>query len=146
MRIGVTGAGAVLGQGIIRAIRLGDLKAKIVAMDPSPDAVGFYWADERRQIPMAADPGFLDRVADVLRADKIDILLVGTDVELPKLAAARAQLESGTGAAVVVSDERVVAIANDKWLTVEFLREHGFPYPESCLPGDEERLLERVGF
>src|SRR5262249_4812811 len=45
-----------------------------------------------------------------------------------------------------VSSPRVVAIADDKYETFRFLKDHGFPYPESCLPGEEDALIERVGF
>jgi len=146
MRVVVTGAGALLGQGIIRALRLSPLDAEIIALDPSPEAVGLHWADRGFLIPMAADPGYLDAVRRTLRDVKPDVLLVGTDVELPALAAARAGLEAEFGTSIIASDERVTEIANDKWLTNQFLREHGFARPASCLPGDEAELIDQVGF
>jgi carbamoyl-phosphate synthase large subunit len=40
----------------------------------------------------------------------------------------------------------VIEIADDKFRTFEFFRKHGFDAPESCLPGGEDELLDRIGF
>jgi carbamoyl-phosphate synthase large subunit len=146
MKVMVTGAGALLGQGVIRALRASSLGAEIIAVDPSPLSAGLYWADRAHIVPLASDPSYLSRVRDIVRRERPDALLVGTDVELPILAAARPELESELGVRVLVSSPGVVAIADDKWLTAEFLRENGFPYPDSCLPGGERDLICRVGF
>ena len=45
LKILVTGAGALLGQGVIRAIRASKLNATVIAVDPSPLSAGLYWAD-----------------------------------------------------------------------------------------------------
>jgi carbamoyl-phosphate synthase large subunit len=37
---------------------------------------------------------------------------------------------------VIVSSPRVVEIADDKWLTAQFLRESGFPFPRTALASD----------
>ncbi|HEY4215981.1 MAG TPA: ATP-grasp domain-containing protein [Gemmatimonadaceae bacterium] len=146
MKILVTGAGALLGQGIIRSIQRSALGATIVAVDPSPQAVGLYWADRAHLIPMASDPAYMDVIRALLATERPDVVLIGTDIELPLFARERAALEAEFSTAVLVSDERVTAIANDKWLTNQFLRERGFPHPAACLPGDEEKLIELVGF
>ena len=36
--------------------------------------------------------------------------------------------------------------AGDKYETFQFLRKSGFSVPESCIPGEEEELIEHVGF
>ena len=146
MKALVTGAGALLGQGIIRALRLSSLKAELVAVDPNRDAVGLFWADRSHVILPVADPGYLDRFREVLAAERPDVVLVGTDVELPVLASHRHELEKEFHCHVVVSDSRVVEIANDKWLTYLFLKEAGLPHPRSSLPQDVNTLVEQTGF
>src|SRR5687767_3417534 len=145
MKILITGAGALLGQGIIRAVKASSLDATTVAVDPSPYAPGLYWTDSAHLVPLASDPDYLDRIRDIIALERPDVLLVGTDVELPIFARHRAELES-LGPRVLVSSEHVVRVANDKWLTAEFLRGHGLPHPQSCLPGGEEALINAVGF
>lgn len=146
MKVLVTGAGALLGQGIIRSLRLSTLSLEIVAVDPSPHSAGLWWADCRHLVPMAADPGYLDRLRELLAVERPDALLVGTDTELPVIARHREALEAEFGTAVLVSSPRVVRIADDKWETYAFLKENGLPHPQTALPGDEERLVEAVGF
>jgi carbamoyl-phosphate synthase large subunit len=146
IRILVTGAGALLGQGIIRALRNSSLDCTIIAVDPSPYAVGLYWADQADRVPMARSPEYLDVLERLLERERPDVLLVGTDTELPIISRHRQRLEDEYGCQVLVSDPRVIEIADDKWLTAEFLRSAGFPHPASSLPDQVEALLERVGF
>jgi carbamoyl-phosphate synthase large subunit len=40
----------------------------------------------------------------------------------------------------------VIKIADDKWLTYQFLRQHRFPYPQSALPEQVEDLLRTCDF
>ncbi|MGH6945033.1 MAG: ATP-grasp domain-containing protein, partial [Geminicoccaceae bacterium] len=47
---------------------------------------------------------------------------------------------------VLVSEPRVIAVADDKYKTYEFLRDAGFDYPASCLPGEQASLIDEVGF
>lgn len=146
VKILVTGAGALLGQGIIRSLRKSALKPYIIAADPSPLSAGLYWADAARLVEMANSPRYLDTLGKILKMDKPDILIPGTDVELSILAQARESLESEFGMHVLVSSPDVVRIADDKWLTAQFFSKYGFGYVPSCLPGEEDRLIEDVGF
>lgn len=146
MKILVTGAGALLGQGIVRAIKRSTLEAQIVAADPSPLAAALYWSDVTHLLPMARDPSYLDEVLAMIDMERPDVVIPGTDVELPVFAEQRARIERDFGAKVIISSPDVVAIANDKWLTSMFLEERGLGHVPSCLPGDEERLISDVGF
>ncbi len=56
------------------------------------------------------------------------------------------KLKKKFGTKVIVSDTSVIQIADDKWLTYKFLKDNGLDYPESCLPGDEKDLVNKVGF
>ena len=147
MRVLVTGAGALLGQGIIRSLAKSQLEGlQIIAADPSPFSAGLYWTDERYLLPMAADPGFMDGLRRLIEKARPDLIIPGTDAELMILAKNRISLESNYGAKVLVSSPEVIEIADDKYKTFEFFRNNGFTPPESCLPGGEDELLARIGF
>ena len=146
VKVLVTGAGALLGQGVIRSLLASALKPDIVAVDPSPLAPGLYWTPRRYLIPMASDANFVDRLTALIDQERPDVVIPGTDVELPIFAAQRGDWEARFGTQVVVSSPEVVGIANDKYLTFEFMRDHGFAIPDSCLPGAEAELVRRVGF
>jgi carbamoyl-phosphate synthase large subunit len=72
--------------------------------------------------------------------------LPGTDFELLLFADNRARWEERFGTHVIVSSPNVVRIVDDKFLTYRFFCDHGFAAPDSCLPGEESALIERVGF
>jgi carbamoyl-phosphate synthase large subunit len=146
VKIFVTGAGGLLGQGLVQSLLSSALDVTVVALDPDPLGVGLYWAPERSLIPMAHDPAFPAALEAAIRDKRPDAVLIGSDVELPVVAAHRQRLEKELGVQIVVSSPAVVAIANDKYLTYDFLQGHGFDAPLTCLPGDEAALVAKVGY
>lgn len=146
MKILVTGAGALLGQGIIRSLLESPLDCEIIACDPSPLSAGLYWAKRRHLVPFASSPEYMPRIEAILAEERPDAVLVGTDVELLVFAEHRARLEAAYTTHIVVSSPRVVQIADDKYLTYAFMQEHGFDPPATALPGEHDALVERLGF
>lgn len=147
MRVLVTSAGALLGQGIIRSLQQSRIRPlDIIACDPDPRSPGLYWTGHARLLPFAADPHFIDKFAQLLDQERPDAVCVGTDAELPLLAAARHDLETAYKTRIIVSSPEVVRIAEDKYLTYEFLKDHGFTPPDSRLPGREDELVRQYGF
>ena len=149
MKVFVTGAGAVLGQGIIKSLRQSTLSCTIVAADPNPLSSGLYWADQAYRIPLAHEPDFAARIDELLDRERPDILLVGTDVELFFFAEQRARIEAQFGTHVLVSNPRVIAIADDKLETARFFASMGLHPPRSACAQDEEALdavIAEVGF
>ena len=149
MKALVTGAGAVLGQGIIKSIRQSSLACEIVTADPNPLSAGLYWADRAHRIPLADDPAFGDSLTALIDKERPDIVFVGTDVELFWFAHQRLALEAAFGTHVIVSDPRVIAIADDKFETCRFFAGAGLNPPGSALAEDGEavaRLVAEVGF
>ncbi len=137
MRILVTGAGAVLGQGILRSLeKIDNNLLEIHSADPDFRSTGHWLADKAHIIPFANDPKYLDEVIKILIREQIDIVMIGTDTELPIFAKNKARIEDMFKVKIIVSNIDVIDIANDKWKTAEFLREHGFAYPESVMASD----------
>ena len=95
---------------------------------------------------MAKDPAYLDRIEVLLRKHRPDAVMIGTDVELVAVRRAPGGSRVPVLTRVIVASPEVVAIADDKWLTFQFLREHGFSAPASALPGGEDALIDEVGF
>ncbi len=146
MRVLVTGAGALLGQGIIKSLRTANTKYHIIAVDPDPRAVGLYWANKAYLVPLASESGYLDRICQIIKKERPDAVLIGTDVELIIFADNKSEIESAYDTHVIVSAPDIIRIADDKWLTYQFLLSNGFPYPRSALPEDISDLLRECDF
>ena len=139
-RILVTGAGALLGQGILRSLQISKNKYFIITADPDYRAQGHSLGDKAYLIPMAKDAEYLPAIEDIIQKEQVDVVLIGTDVELPVFAENKQRLEEQYSTKVIVSSVEVINIANDKWLTAEFLKENGFPYPMSAMRTDKEAI------
>lgn len=136
----VTGAGSLLGHGILRCLRFSANNYRVVTADPDYRAQGHCLGDQAYIIPYANDSAYIAAIKQIIEDEKIDAVLVGTDVELPVFAAHKGELENRYPVKIIVSGNDVITIANDKWLTAEFLRKHNFPYPLSALTTDKEKI------
>lgn len=149
VRVAVTGGGALLGQGMIRALKHSKLETQIIVADVSPMSAGLYWGDEAFLVPPAKSDDYVDAISRLIEKSNPDIILVGTDVELAPLAEARALLESKYNTRVLVSSPEVVAIADNKFKTAQFFADNGIPAPLSALATDIdgiESLIAGHGF
>lgn len=146
-KILVTGAGALLGQGMLRCLQHSNQKYRVITADPDVYATGHALADVSYVIPMVSASNYMIELEQILKKEDVDIILIGTDVELPILAEHQSRLEETYNLKVVVSNSKVIEIANDKWLTAEFLRKNNFPYPQSALTTDKDGMdkLAKLG-
>jgi carbamoyl-phosphate synthase large subunit len=145
----VTGAGALLGQGILRLLQIADFPKKIYTADPDPRSSGHWLGDYALTIPKVNENGYIDAIRKITVDYKIDAILVGTDVELPILAKYKEEFQTKFNCKVIVSSEEVIEIANDKFLTAEFLQKNKFPFPFSVMANDKNKLAEieqKLGF
>ncbi len=134
VRVLVTGAGSAVGQGIIKALRIGCVPVSLVAADIQPMNAALFRADEAVLIPKVENPGALPTLIDLFQKKRIDVVMIGSEFDLMFFAENKKYIENKTGALVIVSPEKTAQIADDKWLTAEFLRERGLPYAPSYLP------------
>ena len=150
--VAVSGAGSLIGQGIIKALKMSALDCHLVAFDYFPHAVGLYWAEAAHLLPDVLSPSvsegeYLGRLTELLRRERVDVLLIATDFEVPLLAKHRTTVEAESGCKVVVSSPEVAEIGDDKWVTYQFLRAHGFPCAPSLVDLNQlEGFISETGF
>lgn len=145
----VTGAGALLGQGILRLLQTSNFEKKIYTADPDPRSSGHLLGDYALTVPKASDENYISELKKTVSDYKIDVILVGTDTELVKLAEVQNDFFNQLGCRIIVSPSRVITISNDKFLTAEFLRENNFPYPDSAMAVSYDNLshiVEKHGY
>lgn len=133
-RVLVTGAGSGVGQGIVKALRISGLPVTVVAADIAPLNAALYRADEAVFLPKVEESGALDRIVTTLNTQRIDVVMIGSEFDLAFFAQNKAVIEAATKALIVTAPYETVAIANDKWLTAEFLRKNGLPHAQSHVP------------
>jgi len=138
----VTGAGSGVGQGIIKALRLSTLPLHIISSDISPLNSALFRADEALLLPKVESVGALDIIIDRTRKANIDVIMIGSEFDLQFFARHRRIIEEETGALIIVSPIDTVRIAEDKWLTAEFLRKNNLPFAHAYLPlGLEDAVM-----
>jgi carbamoyl-phosphate synthase large subunit len=140
-RIGVTGTGSLIGQAIIKSIRASSYAKDcyVVGFDYFKNTVGSYWVNKNFLLPDILDSGisesqWVKAVTEALGNERLHILLIGLDFELKLFAKYGAEMEQATGCRIVVSDKRVIEIADDKYLTFQFLKSNGLHFPRTYLP------------
>lgn len=143
INIAVTGTGSLIGQAVIKSIQRSELKSKvnIIGLDYFKETVGSFWAIKNYLLPDILNPNitqeeWLEVITNVITENKIKLLFVGVDFELPLFAKYKTSIEQKTGAIIMVSSSDVIEIADDKYLTFEFLKKHRLSCPQSFLPNE----------
>ncbi len=146
MKILVTGAGSLIGHGVLRSLRkIPNGNFTIVTADPDHRAAGHWLGDYAIKIPLAKDPAYIEQLVNVTHDLDIDLIFIGTDPELILISSNLQKFR----AKVVVSQPNVIRLGDDKLQTALFLKDHGFPFPDSAIASNRsevEKLIERVGF
>jgi len=148
-RVIVTGAGSGVGQGIIKALRMSELPVTVIGADIEPMNVALYRTDESVIIPRVERSAALVEMIDVLLRHRVDVVMIGSEFDLEFFSINKQVIEAQSGAIVIVAPPATVAIADDKWLTAEFLRKNSLPYAQAYLPNDRDdaaRLADEWGY
>lgn len=133
MNILVTGTGGGAGQSILKSLQ--DTEHRVIAADGEALATGLYSTGKGYVVPYATSPNFIKRLLEICEIEGVRLLFPGLDAELTALARHRKVFEEHA-VTLVVSDERVVQICDDKLETAEFLASHGLPFPRTCMLKD----------
>jgi len=98
---------------------------KLLAVDAAPGlSAACAMADRALRVPCCTDPSFVTTIADIVRTERVQLIVPTIDTELAAYAAARVRLRE-LGAWVSISSPEVVAIARDKLATSERLAAGG---------------------
>jgi carbamoyl-phosphate synthase large subunit len=100
-----------------------DLRVLAVDVEPLLSAACGV-ADCVLRVPRCTDPSFAATIGEIVRAERVQLIIPTIDTELAAYAAARVQLRE-LGAWVSVSTPEVVAMARDKLATAERLAAGG---------------------
>ncbi len=144
IRILVTGAGSGVGQGIIKALRIAELPMTIITADINPLNAALYRGDEAILIPKVEDREALQSMIKLLKENHVQVVFIGSEFDLKFFAYHKVTIENACGVLIVASPAETVNIADDKWLTAEFLRKNDIAYAESYLPTCMVECIEKA--
>jgi carbamoyl-phosphate synthase large subunit len=121
-------------QAFQRAVRATGGGAVIIT-DINPLSPTVYVADRAYQVPLSTDPGYIEAIDRICRAERIGLLIPTIDDELTRFADAAPGL-SAAGVRVAVSSIETTRACNDKYETARVLSAAGLPVAPTYLPAD----------
>lgn len=104
---------------------------RVIATDCSPWAPALYEADAYYLVPRMTEPGYLERILDICRAECVDGILPLFEDELDLLSLNRELFEK-EGIVTVVSEAETVALCRDKYRFFRHLQQNGLPVLPTC--------------
>ena len=139
-----TGGGGV-GEQCMGALRLSKIRYRIIATDMKPMTLGLFLADKSYIVPSASDPNYVERLLNICENENVKVIIPGSEPELMKISDERKKFEE-KGIVVLVNDQDVIKICQDKWRTYNFLKDNGFKVPRSYLPKNDDFLSHDLRF
>ncbi|MFO7611938.1 MAG: hypothetical protein R6W99_05545, partial [Clostridia bacterium] len=141
----ITAAGGEIANPVIKALRMMEEDVRIIGADASPYSCGLYRVEKAFLVPRVSDAGnYKKAVVGIIQKEKVDLLIPGSDTELPLLSMMNDNGELPCKA-VVASHEAVIKTYN-KLETYEFFKVHGLPFATTVKREGLDGLIEEYGF
>jgi carbamoyl-phosphate synthase large subunit len=120
-----TGVGAIIGQGIIKSLRLTKRSVKIIGLDLNPDAFGYQLCDAHYAKPnINEDQSYLDFLGRVIEQQQVDIIMPGIEQDVFFFNQHREFFEQ-LGVILVLNTSELIEISRDKSKTMDVLQQAG---------------------
>jgi carbamoyl-phosphate synthase large subunit len=129
MVTGVGGGGT--GHELIKTLRLAD-HYWIIGVDMTAASLGLSDVDESFLVPPASDPQYVNILLDICKRKRVMALFPGSEPELMILSKNRAMFSS-ISVFLPMNSVQVIERGLDKWATMTYLKDHGFPIPQTQL-------------
>ena len=133
--VAVTAAGSGIAQTVIDGLRACPFPVRIVGFELSGRTKGLFECDAAHRLPSAGDDAYQQRLALFCREEDVDLLIPGSDNELPRIAEVAAELERD-GCRVLSSSPECIRICQDKKALHDFLVERDVPFFPTWLASD----------
>ena len=136
----------MIGYGVIRSLKASRFAVKVVGTDIYSDAAGKHWCDHFEQCPLAADPKYPEFLRDLLRRQKVDLVIPAIEQDVAVLAREmeRGNLKDLT-TRFALNNLELLPVAGDKWQTHLQLNQHGLPTIPTRIDGAFDELARELG-
>jgi carbamoyl-phosphate synthase large subunit len=117
------------------------LPGRVIATDVNAYSPAVHMADRAYGVPMATDPGYIEALLDICKAEHVALIVPTIDDELTVFGEARERFRQiGTFAAC--SSAATAAACNDKYETCDRLSALGVPAARTWLPHEVPSTVE----
>jgi len=143
-RLLVTSAGSGASGNLVRSLRAGDAALTIVGCHDDQFGLKASTADRNYLVPAPTHPTWSRALRRIADAEKIDLIIPTTDVDVDALSRSRGKLAGRLFLPRVATVDR----CGDKYGLSEWLRARGVPTPRTYRVTDlrrVERIFERLG-
>ncbi|MCJ2166241.1 MULTISPECIES: ATP-grasp domain-containing protein [unclassified Pseudodesulfovibrio] len=125
----VTGTGGGgLGEQLVKALRLADVKYHLVATDVTEQSAGISRGDAWEILPPASAPGYFDALMSVCVKHNVEVLLPGSEAEMKVLSERRDDV-AGQGLFMPMNSRTMISLCSDKVQFFEKMNALGIEIP-----------------
>jgi carbamoyl-phosphate synthase large subunit len=117
------------------------LPGRVIATDVNAYSPAVHVADRAYGVPMATDPGYIDALLDICRAERVSLVVPTIDDELTVCGEARERFRQ-VGAFAACSTAATASACNDKYETCTRLAARGVPAATTYLPHEIPASVE----
>jgi len=142
----VTGVGALIGQGIAKALKQSGRPVRIVGVDRNPKSAGIRLCDKFYCKPECdeSEEKYRDFWLGVLRAERVDLVLPGIEIDVFYFDSHRPLFEKEQ-VALCLNSASVIEISKDKWVLGERLQRLGLDRIPGRIDGDWDQCMRALG-
>ncbi|MEM2385408.1 MAG: hypothetical protein QXO67_00340, partial [Candidatus Bathyarchaeia archaeon] len=143
-RIIVTGAGGPAGINFVMSLRLAPEEIFIVGTEANIHFTHLAPTDKIYLVPRAEEKGYIDKLNEIIRKEKIDFLHAQTDVEVAVISEDREKIEAN----IFLPSKRTVKICQDKLESIRIWLKKGVPTAKTIEINSEKdikKAFEELG-
>lgn len=125
----VVGSSGQASLSTIKCLRLANKykqKYRIITSDIDPLLIGIYIGDRGYLVKKETNEWIKD-INNIVRKEKIDLIVSAHDIPLDILSERRDEID----AQILIASKESIRLTRDKYMLSQWLRENGFPYPET---------------
>jgi carbamoyl-phosphate synthase large subunit len=149
----ITSVGGIVAQGIIKSLKYHNKYSKnksyhynLYGTDIIYDSSGLFRVDKFSIIEKPENEQYVESIIDICNKNNIDIVFIGSDIELATISNSKLLIESKTSSKIISNPHKVIEICRDKYKTFEFLKKNNLNYIPSCLPKDSKEFVKENNF
>ena len=131
IRVLVTGIGSGVGQSIYKSLLLSKLNLKIFIGDIDFLNVGVCLSKNYIKLPLVEKKGSLNKIIQILKINKIDILFIGSELDIIFFSKFKKIIYEKTKTIVSLSNQNIISTYSDKYEFIKILKKNKITYPKT---------------